>query len=48
MIKDIKKYLKSLKYFKIILVFIIAIFSLSLGTIDKKTSIITCVNSALS
>ena len=48
MIKDIKKYLKSLKYFKIILVFIIAIFSLSLGTIDKKTSIITGVNSALS
>lgn len=48
MIKDIKKYLKSLKYFKIILVFIIAIFSLSLGTIDKKASIITGVNSALS
>ena len=45
---SIKKYLKQIKYFKLMTIFIAVIFSISLGAINKNASIIEGINSVLS
>ena len=45
---SIKKYLKQIKYFKLMIIFIAVIFSISLGAINKNASIIEGINSVLS
>lgn len=45
---SIIKYLKQIKYFKLMIIFIAGIFSISLGAINKNASIIEGINSVLS
>lgn len=45
---SIIKYLKQIKYFKLMIIFIVVIFSISLGAINKNASIIEGINSVLS
>lgn len=47
MIRNIRKYFKKIKYFKLLMIFIATIFSVSLGAIDKNLSIIKGINDVL-